>query len=213
MGVNLMCKKTCVTLLFALHASTVLGEILDVNISWNSYQCVQNCPQILYRNFSQIRGVAEVNISSTAGAARLRWKPGFPFSYSMVKVPMQMAGVGVNEIRVRVRGQVLEQGRETVLISEGDNTRFVLVSPIMPSRRLYTTTPNPYYRELSPDLRDRIIRESEQGKLLVVEGPLFRPARSPPLQIIVQNIRVERPPEDRPTRGGRRPLAPLAPAP
>lgn len=176
-----------------LGTCAIQAEILDVNITWNSYLCTQSCSEILYRQFQKIRGVEQIRINEAAGTASLIWKPDAPFSYQMVKVPMQMAGVGVNDIRVSVRGRVREQGRQVALISEGDNTRFVLVSPIMPSKRMYTTKPNPYFRELAPNLRDRILRDAEQDKIMVVEGPLYRPARSPPLQIVVQSIRVERP--------------------
>src|SRR5690606_29331883 len=128
----------------------------------------------------------------SAGVAVIKWSPDAPFSYHLIKTNMQMVGAGVNEIRVRVRGKATVQGNYISLVSQGDNSRFVLISPIMPTPDALIVNPNPYMRDLDPKLQQRILRESSEGKIMVIEGPLYQPARSPPLQLIVERIQVEK---------------------
>ncbi|NGX42899.1 MAG: hypothetical protein K940chlam7_01187, partial [Chlamydiae bacterium] len=168
------------------------SEVLEVRITWSSTACNEDCAKLLSKQFMKIKQVEKVSTNPVTGVTVLNWKPKQPFSYYPIKTTMQVVGVGVNDIRVRVRGKVKEQGRSVVLFSEQDNTRFVLVSPIVPDPERYTTKPNPYLRELTPNVRERILKEAENDKILVIEGPLNRPARSPPLQLVVERIQVEK---------------------
>ncbi|MFQ5729280.1 MAG: hypothetical protein ACE5GN_02850 [Waddliaceae bacterium] len=183
--------------IFMLSASLLMpravqAEVLEVVVIWNSISCNEKCAQILAKSFQKMKQVQEVRVNPTSGITILKWKPKSAFSYYPIKSTMQMIGVGVNDIRVKVRGKAKEQGNEVALFSLEDNTRFVLVSPITPLPEDYTVNPNPYDRSLSSDLRERILQEVKQDKVLVIEGPLYQPAKSPPLQLVVERIQIEK---------------------
>jgi len=176
-----------------LVINKVHGEVIEVTVTWNNIACNVSCAQLLEKRFKAMNQIEEVRVNPSSGIANLKWKPESPFSYSSVKSNMQMVGVGVNDIRVKVRGKARKQGRNVALFSIGDNTRFVLISPEIPQARRYTSLANPYLRELSPDLRESILREAQQDKIFVIEGTLYQPARSPPLHLIVERINIEKP--------------------
>ena len=168
------------------------AEILQVTVTWNSGVCDPKCSNLLGEKFKKMKQVEEVSVNPSSGVAVIKWKPDAQFSYHLIKTNMQMVGVGVNEIRVRVRGKARGQGKNVSLVSLEDNTSFILVSPIMPNPDSLILYPNPYLRELDPKLREKILLEAKEDKVMVIEGPLYQPARSPPLQLVVERIQIEK---------------------
>jgi len=190
-------KKTTLYFLVALHFTTThLGaEVQRVTITWNSIMCNIRCGQLIEKKFKELREVQQVAVSPSIGVANLTWKPYVPFSYAPVKTAMQMVGAGVNDIRVRVRGKVRFEGDEVALYSIGDNTRFLLVSPLSPDPLRQLVEPHPSLRQMNPGLRERILRDVQQDMSVVVEGPLYRPASAWPLTIVIERMQPEKSPE------------------
>ncbi len=170
----------------------LFGEVQRITVTWNSIMCNVKCGELIEKKFMALKELDQVNVDPSRGVANLKWNPETPFSYTPIKTAMAMVGAGVNDIRVRVRGVVVEEGRNVALYSLGDNTRFLIVSPLRPELGRQTVLPHPSLRELSPELRDRILRDAEQDKIMVIEGPLYKPSRSPPLMIVTERIQVEK---------------------
>lgn len=170
----------------------MFAEIDKITVTWNNAACTVKCGELIEKNLSEIKELDHANVTPSTGSANLKWKPGAHFSYTPIKVAMQMVGVGVNEVRMRVRGVVKEEGKDVVLYSLGDNTRFLIVSPLRPELTQPIISPHPSLRELSPQLRNRILPDAKQGKIMVIEGPLYKPVRSPPLMIVVERIQIEK---------------------
>jgi hypothetical protein len=168
------------------------GEVESVTISWNTVMCNPKCAQLIEKRFKELKEIAEVNVNPGNGVAKLKWKPDSQFSYITVKRVMQMVGAGVNDIHVRVRGKVRAEGKKIVLYSLGDNTRFQLVSPIQPEISRPVVPPNPALMELTPTLREKILEDADQDKIMVIEGPLYRPWNTPFLVVIVERLQVEK---------------------
>lgn len=182
---------TLLTLLF-LIPSPVKGEILEVRANWNSASCTPKCAEMLDQQFKKIREAETVDISLPAGEAVFKWKPNGNFSYYNIKRPMQMIGVGLNEIRVKVRGKAHAQGPGVAISSSGDGTLFMLISPFSPQAHSYTSYANPIFYELSPSLKDQILKAAQENKTVVIEGPLYEPSRSPPFYLIVEKVQIEK---------------------
>ena len=168
------------------------SEIVEVFVSWNSYSCDEKCSQLLKKKFEGMKQVESVTLNSSAGNARLKWNPKSSFSYQAVKAPLQMVGVGLNELRVRVRGKGVVQGNGAALLSLGDNTRFTLISPIRARPGEYVALPDGSNLELSQNLQEKVVKASEEDKVVVVEGPIYQGHRSPPLYLIVSRLQVEK---------------------
>ena len=188
-------RRTILFLTLILLASIVSplnGEVERITVSWNSAICNAHCAELIEKNFMNLQELDQVNVDPGRGVANLRWNPETPFSYAPIRTSMAMVGAKINDIRVRVRGVVREEGKDVALYSLGDNTRFLLVSPIRPQPHRQTVLPHPSLRELDPGLRDRILVDAEQDKIMVIEGPLYKPSRSPPLMIVIERIQVEK---------------------
>ncbi len=170
----------------------LFAEILQVSVFWGSTSCNPKCAELLEKNFKKMPQVEEVAVNPAAGSALFKWKAGSPFSYKIIKSQLQMAGVGVDTIRIRVRGQAVEDGKWIRFTSLGDKTTFSLISsmPHMPTK--FTNLPNPAFLVLSPELKESILKDAADNKIIVIEGPLYRPHRSPPLYLIVEKIQVEK---------------------
>ncbi len=168
------------------------GEILEVEVTWNSTKCNPSCAELLKERFQKMKQVESVSVNPQSGIAKLKWGTKSPFTYQTVKTQMQMVGIGINAMRVRVRGKAMAQGDRVILTSTGDNTRFTLLSPIKVKEDQYTTLPNASFLKLSDELTEKILSEAKLGKTLVIEGPLYQGSRSPPIHLIVNRLQIEK---------------------
>ena len=189
-------KKQIFSLLFifllSLNPSIAKGEVVKVVVTWSPGFCNPDCANLLKERLQKMTQVQEVNVDANSGVANIKWNPTSSFSYQPIKQNMQMTGIGVNDISISVRGKIVEDGQNAILISDKDKTRFTLVSPLMGDPRKYTTSPNPFFRSLTPELKENLLQEAKQGKIFLVDGSLYQPARSPPLQLIVKRYRIEK---------------------
>jgi hypothetical protein len=170
----------------------IQAEVLEVSLIWNSDLCNEKCTELLKKQFGKAKEIESFTMNSSSGTASIKWNPQFPFSYQIVKSHLQMVGVGLSQMRVRVRGKALLQGERVALLSEGDNTLFFLISPVRASPGEYTATPAGVLVDLATDLKQKILTTAAEGKVIVVEGPLYQGHRSPPLHLIVSRLQIEK---------------------
>lgn len=178
-------------------AKPLYGEIQWVSIQWTAGLCRESCVKGLNGQFSRIDGVSEIRINQDAGQATLIWKPNAPFLYTQVRNAMAMIGLYVRSMRIKVRGTLIHDRNTVVLVSLGDNTRFVLRGPITPSPDRMVQKYSMYSHPLSAELSGELLDVERAKKLIIIEGPLFEPERAPPLQLIVERKQVVEP-ETRP---------------
>lgn len=175
-----------------LLKSSVFAEIETVTIKWTSMLCLQTCVIGLDHQFRLLPAVADVQIDEGAGRAILRWRPGATFSYPPIETALAMIGISYDDfIRIKVRGTVIP-GAPFTLVSSGDQTPFVLLGPVEPSRTDQVIIYNIQTHTLSPQLKEQLLQAAAENSVVTIEGPLLSPERSPPLMLIVENLQVSK---------------------
>jgi hypothetical protein len=169
------------------------AEISDITITWRAAQCIGRCQKLLSEQFGKIYGVSKVDVNLAAGQANLKWKPNVAFSFYQINTAMRLVGPAISNIRLKVKGKIQADRGQVKLISEGDGTTFYLLNPITPSGTKYVITGSIYNRQLSPDVRKQLLDAAAKKQLVIVEGPLFEPYRSPPLYLVIEHLSFEDP--------------------
>lgn len=186
--------------LVALFISSALSaEIQEVTLLWQPGLCGDKCIQELNRQLSKIPGVAAVRLDEGTGRAFLTWKPNSVFAFQPINAAVRYVGIRVNDIRLKVRGELVDDRGTIKLISSGDRTPFILINSAIPQQGAYTETHNPSVRNLSPELRNQFLEAIKQKSIVTIDGPFFEPYRSPPNLISVEHVTID-PPKDTPKR-------------
>lgn len=180
-------KKNIIIIFLISFFHPLHAEILEISVFWNQAKCSAGCNELLRKNFGKLQEIESIEMKPAEGSASIKWKPNAPFSYRLIKNQMQLSGISLDYIHARVRGKASLSGKTLKLLSIGDGTIFHLVSPL--STR---GSPNPQFIEPTKQLVDAVMNEAKEDKVLVIEGLLYRPHRSPPLNLIVEKIQVER---------------------
>lgn len=190
-------RKLAIILMF-LCVMPLTAEIEWVIIKWTPGLCLTNCTQILGPRLRQIPGVSEVSIDQPQAQAQLRWLPGFTFSYTPIEAALAWVGLSINPtgLRVKVRGQIMHDRVNIGLVSIGDGTAFILLSPVAPRLSGYTEEFNVASYVLTPQTRDQLLQAEATGQIVTIQGPIFSPWRSPPdpLMLIIEQITFSPPP-------------------
>lgn len=176
-------------LLFSSSHSFLLAEIESITIKWTALECQQSCIVGLEKQFRNINGVADVIMNQNAGQATLRWKAGVVLTFPPINTAMSMIGLSINDLHIKVRGTISHDARTVTLNSLGDNTRFLLMSPVTPKQYEMVEQFNPQTHILTPAQRTQFLEAQDANQIAIVEGPLFEPERSPPLKLIVERVR------------------------
>src|SRR5262249_3694568 len=107
---------------------------------------------------------------------------------------MRMVGLSSRDIRLKITGSIRHSGDTVYLVSDGDSTRFDLLNPITPDMRGYTNIYNTMARQLSPELRQKLLSGETEGLTATIEGPIFMPERNVvPVQIVVDSLQFSSP--------------------
>ncbi|HRD55378.1 MAG TPA: hypothetical protein PLC42_03170 [Parachlamydiaceae bacterium] len=180
-----ICFFTFYSFLFPLHS-----DIQEVKVFWSAPLCTPSCYSLLATEFRKVPGVADVEMNGAAGQANLKWTPNASFSFHAVDAAMRMVGPRLHNIRVKVRGKIQEAQGTIKLISEGDQTEFYLLGPagFAPGQ---TLTQSVYNRPLTPNIQEKLLSAKQQNLTVIIDGPLFQPQRSPPNQLVAENISFE----------------------
>lgn len=176
-----------------LQNDFIHSEIQDVTITWTAQECFSSCTKGMYGQFRKIQGVSEISINQGAGEAVLHWQPNASFAYQPVQVAMQLLGLSINTIKVRVRGTLINDSQNSyTLLSIGDGTSFTLISIPSPATNQYVEQYNIQNRTLSADMIQQLQKAQQDQQIATVTGPLFMPWRSPPNYLVVQNIQFSK---------------------
>jgi len=174
-------------LLFAFHF--LQAEIIEVSAAWNPGLCNAKCVQLLQNQFAKNPAIQEMQFNGSQGVAVFRWKPGAPYSFAPINTAMRMVGPRMIWLRAKVSGKIMGTAPRFVLVSTGDNTRFSLVSPAQPTANQMTNQYNIDSRLISPEMATQLAEIQHANKIVTISGPFFQPERSPPNQLIVQEIK------------------------
>lgn len=185
----------CIGCIFSqpLHLS---AEIEKVILTWSSL-CTKQCAELLEKEFKKIRGVEAISINREAGVAEIKWKPNAPFAFSDLNIPTRLVGLSIRRVYLRVKGNITHDAKSVALISIGDYTRFDLLNPVVSEPLRQSPVNNLAARQLTPELRQKLISSEEQKMIATVEGELFMPGRSAALQLVVDNLSLSTPSKPR----------------
>lgn len=191
-----MAKVFSFILLGFLLFSSLQAEIEKVTIRWTALLCKGACPRLLEKEFRKINGVKEIAIDQGGGQLTLTWKEKIPFQYTSVNTAMHMVGLSIRDIRIRVKGSIKHTGDNFYIVSEGDNTRFDLLNPVIPNPGGQAAEFNASARKLTPALRQQLLQGEVEKQIATIEGPVFMPERmTVPTQIIIDQLSFNSPTE------------------
>lgn len=169
------------------------AEIQKVVITWKSAFCQQSCADGLAREFRKVNGVAEIDMNAAAGRMELRWKPNAGFQFQPINNAMAMIGVSIKDIRVTVRGTLTHDNRRVTLVSLGDNTRFDIINPVIPSPNQQADEFNASTRGLTDANLTKLLDAEKEHMIATIDGPLFQPERSPPILLVLESLKLDKP--------------------
>lgn len=181
-------------LLFLAISCFSWGEIQEVTVTWlNPVICQQSCVKALEKRFLAIPSVQRVEINQPNGTATLFWKPKAAFSFTPINYALRWVGVREQTVRVKVRGKITSNKNTYTLVSEGDNTKFVLLNRVAGGPNEYVAQYSTYNRGLSEDMKVKFDEIQKDKQIVTLTGTIFEPQRSPPdpLSIIVDNVQIE----------------------
>lgn len=183
-------KKTLLLLLFCFAINMPLYSLVEsITIRWVPMRCADTCVRLLEREFRKVQGIDQIFIDQGSGQATLTWKEKIPFQFVSVSTAMRLVGLSMREIRIRVSGTISHRGDSFYIISEGDNTPFELLNPIIPVPQGVTPEFNANARKLTPALRQRLLEGQMSKQTATVEGPVFMPERKTvPTQLILDSL-------------------------
>lgn len=192
-------NKILFSFCFCLGFTTVLySEIQNITLRWTNTSCQETCSRLLEKEFRKIQGMDQISIDTGSKQADLTWKENIPFQYTSLNTALHMVGLSPRDVRIRVRGRVKHNGNAFFIISEGDNTRFELMNPVVPNPGGVAPQFNAYARQIKQPLKQKLLDGEAQQEIATIEGPIFMPERmTVPTQIVVDQldfVPVEAPP-------------------
>lgn len=187
---NLRNLTLLVAATLSLHISSIKAEIKEVTFQWPSILCKDSCVRGLEQQLRKIRGVTDVSINGPQGQAHLKWDPQAPFSYRSIEAAVAWIGLGFEDLHVTVRGNIVHNERDVILVSLGDNSRFYLMNhpPDVPNR--FVEQNSPFNRTLTPQMRAQLLDAERNHQIVTISGPLFHPETSPPLYLTVESLNM-----------------------
>jgi hypothetical protein len=181
------------TAVIQLAVATAYAEIEHITVRWKAAQCLAPCVRNVVQQLSRLGGTAEVVANQPQGQADIRWRPYVPFSVNYLTIAMGLAGPTIEDIRVRVRGTIISTPSAIILQSMGDNTQFVLLSPLQGDPRFYIPQNAIQSYVLAPEVRAQFLDAQRAGAIVTIEGPLFKPVQTSGLYLITQQVSISQP--------------------
>lgn len=162
--------------LFLILTVSLQGEIEKVTIKWNPVVCQGYCIPNLIGALRASAPVAEFVVNPQEGLVNIRWKPRFLFNYETVRQAIVgSTGIPILDIRVQVRGTILATNTGVILQSLGDNTQFILLSPVQQNLTANVPQNSLFNRVLSPELTQQFQEGARDSAVVTVAGRLLRP--------------------------------------
>lgn len=162
---------------------------------WTPGFCLAPCEETLRQKLAASPDVAESDVPAGASQATIRWKPDKKFNYQLLNFLIKGAGVKANQVLISARGQIRHDKNEVYLVSQGDNTRFTLLSPIYvsPDPTQGQVRHNLDSYKLSARTREELINNEKEDKIVTVKGLLLDPWRYVELYLIMDSHSVSAP--------------------
>lgn len=182
------------SLLFLLLGSLMLkafllAEVEEVSIAWNGFKCQGMCPSQIEQNLRSIKAVQNLSVNAS-GFASMKWDSNYPFSYEPFRYASAAVGIHITDMRVRVKGNVVQEGRDLYLISDRDNSRFFLRGPLQTEVGRYAPS-NLDTHPLTPGMQDRLLDAMDRDLKVLISGPLLLPSHYN-LALIAEQIKVNK---------------------
>lgn len=162
------------------------AEIEEIIITWNALLCQDYCTPLIDKNFGSIAGVKNLQINAPSGRATMGWDSRYPFSYEPFRYAAGSVGIRIKSMRVRVKGRVSYHNDNIDLISNEDNTHFLLIGPIQTEPGRYNPSYNFANRPLPLETRDKLLEAEKNRSTIVISGPLYLPSRYAPTLVVEQ---------------------------
>lgn len=168
-----------------LHA-----EVDKVVLKWNPGFCNDSCLKNLDYRLRSMPDVAEVRMEGASSQATLRWRPNKSFSFDRIDHTMRYVGTRLMQVFVTVRGTIQHPDKDASIVSIGDNTPFILLSPtdIKPGQAAALQNVQSY--KLKPETRALLMQAQQEFKVVTIQGLLLLPEQGPPLRLIIQNLSI-----------------------
>ncbi len=180
--------------LCTLNPASAKAEIESVVVRWDPLSCQESCIKQLDKEFRKIPGVVEVSVG--AGEASLKYRKNSPFSFTPLKYALATIGLNSRNVRVRIRGTLHHTDKAVTLVSDGDNTSFTLINPVVPDMHGQSAQYNLDARQLQPALRQKLLDAEAEKQTATIEGPLYRPQRESELRLVVEQSSFTKPKAD-----------------
>lgn len=187
--------KHCIKifLLAATFLHLPLQADIEIVVKWLPGSCGDSCVQQLDRQLHSIKDVAEIKFEGTNNQATLRWRPDRHFSFTPIDNAFRYVGVDMNEIFVTVRGTITSTHRDVTITSLGDNSKFILLSPLRTNPAEAPMPNNIQSYALKPETREQLLPTESIYQIVTAEGSLFEPERSPPNLLILEKVTIPTP--------------------
>ncbi|CRX38065.1 hypothetical protein [Estrella lausannensis] len=176
-------------LTFFLASQALHSEIQTIRVDWTPGFCLAPCEETLRQKLAASPNVAKSDVPPGASQATIRWKPDKKFSYQTLNFLIKGAGVKINQVFITAQGKIRHDSNDVYLVSQGDNTRFTLLSPIYvsmnPTQGQVGHNLDSY--KLSASVREELINNQKEDKIVTVKGVLFDPWRYGELYLIMDS--------------------------
>lgn len=171
-----MQKKTWLHLVLGslMINSILLAEIEQVSIAWNAFKCQSTCVSQIEQNLRTIKAAQDLKVSAS-GFATMKWDSNFPFSYEPFRYASAGVGIHITDMRVKVKGTIIQQGRDLYLVSDKDKTQFLLLGPLLSEPGRYAPS-NVDTHPLTPGMRNKLLDAMHTNSVLNISGPLLLPS-------------------------------------
>ncbi len=176
-------------LLFLCLRPLLIAEVEEIILRWNAITCYEICVPRLEENLRAIKAVRHLQMNGRSGVATMGWDPNHPFSYPPFQFASAAAGVKLLDIRLRVRGQIIQDANHYYLTSIGDGERFWIIGPLIVEPGRYTSR-NVESHPLPTLMKLRLSAAEEEGQTVVIVGPLLFPFYKYPRTLIAEQIEV-----------------------
>ena len=166
----------------------LFSEIEQITLRWLPGICKDACLNDLEKRLLTLTDIAEIKIQGSQNQVTLRWKPKRSYNYRELDAAMRYVGIRVDEVFVTVRGTLKHDNRQVILESLGDNSTFIILSPIALQPGQIAAEHNIESHQLQPATRAQLIQAENEFKIVKIEGALLLPERVQPMYLIASKI-------------------------
>jgi len=174
--------------IYFIYFQGLHAEIEQIRVSWNAFKCQTTCVQQIQQSLNAIKGVKSLKIDGPSGIANIEWDPTTPLNYEPFRYAAAAVGINI-DMRVSVKGIISHENENIFIISDKDQTRFLLIGPILVESGRYIPKYNLATHPLPTDIKEQLLDIERKRVSVVISGPLFLPAQYP-LTLVTEHIKM-----------------------